>query len=252
MDTQTISGPPLRKKPSKGYAPSTPRRSPAEISSLVPMRELLRELGFSSNERTRRGPCLLHGGSNPNVFAWEEDGRWFCFNCGKGGDKFTLIQEARGCTFPESLRFLAVMAGVEVSDPPASRKEVEKRKRERDRIDAASRKLEELERRLRAQYRDDIHDLEALKQNIALRFRQIWAGARERFKEEKKFLWDGVDFAAKYLPRALVAYSILSFSNTEDRARFALRPEERDGMIERVMMAGRVTTDAGRIVEVLV
>ncbi len=146
------------------------------------MPEFLRTLNFEVRERTRRAPCLLHGGRNPNAFAWEEDGRWFCFNCGKGGDKFTLIEEMRGCGFKEALNFLAAMAGVVLDDSPGARREFEKQRREHQRIEGASAKLTVIEANLRKQYREEIYELEEIRRNAGKRLgelRQVLAGCRE-------------------------------------------------------------------------
>ena len=252
MNAGIVPHPNYAGKPPPGSSPSAPRLSPADISALVPMGVFLSELGFAVNERTRRSACPLHKGSNHTAFSWTEAGQWFCFHCGAGGDRIELVKRVRGCGFRDAFQYLGTLAGVEVSDQPASRKEIEERKRERQRIDVASHKLEELECRLRARYRGEIHDLEAIRRNVTLRFREMRAGAGARVHGKAEFWWGGLDLVAKELPRALTSYSILSFANTRDRVKFSLEPEGRDKMIEEAMIAGYVTDDAGRTVGVVI
>jgi len=39
-------------------------------------------------------------------------GVWFCFGCSRGGDVFRFVMAARGCSFPEALRFVAEFAPI--------------------------------------------------------------------------------------------------------------------------------------------
>ncbi len=45
-----------------------------DIAALVPMPELLIELGFVVNERSHRGPCSLHAGQNPDAVCHASEG----------------------------------------------------------------------------------------------------------------------------------------------------------------------------------
>ena len=237
------SSPPFFAKPFTGDA--------SRICGLVPMPELLRELGFNVNERTHRCSCVLHGGRNPSSFSWTEGGQWFCHNCGVGGDRIELVKRVRGCDFKEALQFLATLAGVELSDPPGWRKEIEKRRREQQRIEINDKKLDALECAKRGLYREEIGDLEEIRKKAGERLRSLNEGAAERFKNENDFWWGALEFAARYLPRALAGYTIAAFVNVADRARFALRPEERNTMIDETIILDFVMDDAGRVCEVL-
>ena len=86
------------------------------------------------NGRTR---CFLHGGSNPTSFSYTEEGLWYCFAEGKGGDAVDLVMEARGCSRREALEFLADLGIVEARLALRSRRErrrVEEQLRERDEL----------------------------------------------------------------------------------------------------------------------
>ena len=248
MDTATLSqNQSATKLPPK---PFTRRLLAADIADMVPMPELLRELGFTPNERTRRGPCRLHGGSNPTAFAWEEDGRWHCFNCGKGGDKFTLVEEVRSCNFPEALKFLAALAGVEITEGAPPPEEIEKHRRERQRVEAGSAKLAEIERRLRLGYREELHDLHEIRRNAGERLKALANGEPCRWEGEGKFLGGALSFVANHLPNTSVSHQILAFGETELRMRFALNPDTRQVMIDEVLLAGHIVDDDGKWVDV--
>jgi hypothetical protein len=89
--------------------------SASEVASLVAMPRLLETLGFSVNTRTHRCACLLHDGENRTTFSWTEEGLWFCFSCGTGGDRIRHVMAAKRCSFRESMNFLSAMAGVRLA-----------------------------------------------------------------------------------------------------------------------------------------
>jgi len=252
VNMQTVTYRPASRKP---HPKPFPHLSPAEIDELtarVGMRDLLRELNFIVNERSHRCACVIHGGKNPAAFSWTEDGRCCCHSCGFGGDKIALVQAVRGIGFREALQFLAVLAGVELSTERLPREKFEKQKRERERVEGASTKLAVIEANLRKRYAEEIFDLEEIRRDAGKRLKGLGEGERPRWGDEESFLWDALAFSAKWLPHALAAYSIVSFANTPDRAQFSLQPEERDRMIKETMMAGYVTDDAGRTMEVVI
>ena len=98
--------------------------SPKDVMSGVEMYGLLKTLGFSISARSRRCSCLLHGGQNPTAFTWTESGRWFCFSCGKGGDRIALVRAVKKCSFRDAVAFLAAIAGVRFSPRRRSRAEL--------------------------------------------------------------------------------------------------------------------------------
>ena len=215
----------------------------ADIAALVPMTTLLETLGFKIDTRTRRAPCILHGGDNPSAFSWTDDGVWHCFACGQGGDKLALVQAARRCEFREALAFLGTLAGVDVTTTPKLRRELARRKRERERLQAAAAKLKAVEDGVRNIYREEIRQLESLRDGAANRIKALDADAPERFPNEHEAAWSALAVVADKLPRAVAGYYIMSFSHRRDRTRFALRPRQRDEMIEEAMLVGWLVDD---------
>ena len=89
------------------------------------MESLISALGGEPGKHGRTR-CFLHGGTNPTTFSYTEDGLWYCFAEGKGGDAVDLVMEARGCSRKEALEFLADLGIVEAQLALRSRKERQK------------------------------------------------------------------------------------------------------------------------------
>lgn len=62
------------------------------------------------------GCCPFHGEKTPSFHVIPATQVWHCFGCGKGGDCFTYIMERENLSFPESIRYLADRAGIEIQD----------------------------------------------------------------------------------------------------------------------------------------
>ena len=142
-----------------------------EISALVAMPRLLVVLGFAVNERTRRGTCPVHGGSNPSAFSWRHDGRWYCFSCGAGGDKIALVRAVRKCSFREAIALLAALAGVEFRFRRVSREEIAQTQRRRTQAEHAAWRIVDEIGRFRRDYTDALHRAERLSWRIGERLR---------------------------------------------------------------------------------
>jgi DNA primase len=87
------------------------------------------------------GFCPFHPNTRTPAFVvFSDSGTWRCFGaCNEGGDVFRFIMKREGWDFPETLRFLAQRAGVEVRPPPAEAAEAdETRQRLRDLLEAAA------------------------------------------------------------------------------------------------------------------
>ena len=65
------------------------------------------------------GCCPFHGEKTPSFHIIPATQVWHCFGCGEGGDVFTYIMKRENLSFPESIRYLADRAGIEIHDDPA-------------------------------------------------------------------------------------------------------------------------------------
>jgi DNA primase len=87
------------------------------------------------------GFCPFHPNTRTPAFVvFPDSGTWRCFGaCNEGGDIFRFIMKREGWDFPETLRFLAQRAGVEVKPPPAEAAEADEgRQRLRELLEAAA------------------------------------------------------------------------------------------------------------------
>jgi phage/plasmid primase-like uncharacterized protein len=187
-----------------------------EIAALVPMPRLLEALGFRVNEKTRRGPCLLHGGKNPTAFAWREDGRWCCYSCGAGGNHFTLIRAVRNCSFPDAVGYLAGLAGVEYLPGKQSRPEFEAAAQRRERAARAAWRVRDEVVRLRGYYANALHRIERLQRRV---------GHELLTAECEATRMRGWHYLARLAPAAtffLAAFCYLKSADSATLARFAL------------------------------
>lgn len=223
-----------------------------DVAALVPMPDLLDTLGIQINTRSRRALCPLHGGTNISAFSWRDDGAWFCFSCGKGGDKFTLVQEIRKCNFMEALRFLAAMAGIKLADLDSTeaRRQLAVAKRKERRIKTACKKLQGLERDLLLAACDEAFSLRKLRRTAGARLVAIREGEEPRFTDEEAVAWDALALVARQELRASTRHTFLAFTSPTDRADFALNPRERERIIDGVLAAGAVVDEQGRVMEI--
>ncbi len=88
------------------------------------------------------GLCPFHTEKTPS-FGVNDEGLWYCFGCGEGGDIFKFVQRHEGGDFADSVRSLAARAGIRV---PESRSRGSQRDTEvrRDRIMAVLAAAQEL------------------------------------------------------------------------------------------------------------
>lgn len=75
------------------------------------------------------GCCPFHGEKTPSFHVIPSTQVWHCFGCGEGGDVFTYIMKRENLSFPESIRYLADRAGIEIKDDGAYRERGTKRAR---------------------------------------------------------------------------------------------------------------------------
>ena len=240
--SRVISGP--TSKP-KGFVAAR------DIAALVPMPELLDTLSIRVNTRIRRAPCLLHNGTNVTAFSWTEDGRWYCFNCARGGDKLSLIQAVRRCSFLDALRFLAALAGVDWAELNTSemRQQLAEAKEKAQRVKAASQKLQRLEQVLVLAARDELLSLHKLRRDAGARLTALRRGAQPRFADEEAVAWDALGLVAEQELAVSAKYLLLTFGAPTVRSRYALRPEQRRTLTNEVLTTGAVVDEKGCVME---
>jgi len=197
-----------------------------EIAGLVPMARLLAALGFAVNERTRRCACLLHGGSNQTALSWREDGRWHCHSCGRGGDKITLVREARSCSFRDAVVFLAALAGVDYRERRVSAQDIKRARERRQRAEGAAWRIRDEGLRLRRQYTEALHRCERLQSRTGEKL------LRARTDAEREVAWERLARLAPAATFLLAAWRVVLEGAPETVASFALAtPGERRTMI---------------------
>ena len=62
------------------------------------------------------GLCPFHQEKTPS-FTVNDEGLWYCFGCGTGGDLFRFIMEQEGVGFGEAVRSVAERLGIPVPEP---------------------------------------------------------------------------------------------------------------------------------------
>lgn len=75
------------------------------------------------------GCCPFHGEKTASFHVIPATQVWHCFGCGEGGDAFTYVMKREGLSFPESIRYLADRAGIEIEDDPSFKRTGTKRNR---------------------------------------------------------------------------------------------------------------------------
>jgi hypothetical protein len=89
-----------------------------EIKSHNPLLEVCEEygLGFKKVGKQWQALCCFHDEHNPSLTVWD-DGGWWCFGCGRGGDVISFVMEREKIGFKEALEKLAQRGGIEVPHP---------------------------------------------------------------------------------------------------------------------------------------
>lgn len=99
-----------------------------EIKSKIDIVSFISEyLKLSRAGRNFKALCPFHQEKTPSFVVSPELGIWRCFGaCGEGGDIFKFLMKIESMDFPESVRFLAQKAGVQLTSrfaPKTSEKE---------------------------------------------------------------------------------------------------------------------------------
>ena len=62
------------------------------------------------------GLCPFHNEKTPSFTVYPENGSFYCFGCGAGGNVFTFLQQYENYSFPEAIKYLADRAGVNLPE----------------------------------------------------------------------------------------------------------------------------------------
>ena len=88
-----------------------------EFISEIKYRNDLGELAGSYMQLKRRGRnlvglCPFHGEKTPSFNIYTENGSFYCFGCGAGGDIITFVMKIENLDYMEAVKFLAQRAGM--------------------------------------------------------------------------------------------------------------------------------------------
>ena len=97
-----------------------PRLSDDFISE-IKYRNDLGELAASYMQLKRRGRnlvglCPFHGEKTPSFNIYTENGSFYCFGCGVGGDIITFVMKIENLDYMEAVKFLAERAGMSMPE----------------------------------------------------------------------------------------------------------------------------------------
>lgn len=109
-----------------------PRETINLIRERAPIEQVVKRYIPSLKKRGNNyvGLCPFHKDSNPSFTVSPEKRIFHCFGCHEGGNIFTFISRVEGLNFPESVRFVANLIGINISQyeyqrPPDHRKFLE-------------------------------------------------------------------------------------------------------------------------------
>ncbi|MFR9310868.1 DNA primase [Hydrogeniiclostridium mannosilyticum] len=71
--------------------------------------------------RNMVGLCPFHGEKTPSFNVYPENGSFYCFGCGVGGDVITFIRRIENLDYMEAVRFLADRSGLQVPENDVDR-----------------------------------------------------------------------------------------------------------------------------------
>lgn len=159
---------------------------------------------------------------------------YFCHRCKRAGNRGSLAREL----------------GLLPTDPESiARRRNEARKNAKLQFLAA--RLKAAENAVLALCRVNLQGLADLRRNAGMRLSVLHAGAHERFPGESELCWQALRFVADHETRASAAYLVAAFAGEKDRALFALNPDQRPLIVDRVLEEGGSLDDRGRWVELV-
>jgi hypothetical protein len=215
------------------------------IRRAVSVPQALATVGTRTRSR-KRADCPLCKGKSRLTLAYT-DSLWHCHRCGKGGDIFNLVQAIENCGFKDAFQILARRAGV--TPGKMNTKAVQVRKKKRERAESAAAKLDAMERGLRLEYRDALHQLAKTQRTTSEALAQL-INIQGFDSPGEETLWEKVQATAMLRSRVNAAYHLLAFGRLADRAHFVMRPRDRELVITQVLDCGFIKTDDGKTLEV--
>jgi len=195
--------------------------------TLSPLSDLLALAGFRVRT-ARRADCPSCTGSSRMTVAFAGE-VYFCHRCKRTGNRRTLARE------------LGLLA--------TDRESVIRRlaeARESAKVRSVADRLRAAERCILGRARANLLSLVALRRNAGARLMALRGGARERFPQETELAWDALRFVADHEARASASYLVAAFASERDCAAFALHPERRAALVDRVLEEGGLRADHGR------
>lgn len=92
-------------------------RLPEDFISELKYRSDISDIASSYMQLKRRGRnlvglCPFHGEKTPSFNIYTENGSFYCFGCGAGGDVITFVMKIENLDYVEAVKFLAQRAGM--------------------------------------------------------------------------------------------------------------------------------------------
>ncbi|MBR3053723.1 MAG: DNA primase, partial [Firmicutes bacterium] len=74
------------------------------------------EIKRKGGGKTYTGLCPFHNEKTPSFTVYPDSQSFYCFGCGAGGNVISFIEKRENLDFVETVKFLAVRAGMEIPD----------------------------------------------------------------------------------------------------------------------------------------
>lgn len=75
------------------------------------------------------GLCPFHSEKSPSFTVFPNDGSFYCFGCGAGGDVISFVRRAENLDYPSALEFLARRAGITIVQTEQDGEQMARRRR---------------------------------------------------------------------------------------------------------------------------
>ena len=71
-------------------------------------------VGIKRGGRNPKGLCPFHNEKTPSFTLYPENGSFYCFGCGKGGDVIQFIRLIENLDYIDAVKFLADRSGMQM------------------------------------------------------------------------------------------------------------------------------------------